>query len=376
MSSTFGTTLRVTVFGQSHSAAIGCVVEGLPSGEKVDEGDLASFMARRAPGSSSWSTPRKEADAVRILSGLNPQGRTCGAPLALIIENTNTRSRDYDELRRIPRPGHADWVAQTRWKGEQDVAGGGHFSGRLTAPLCAAGGVALQVLCRRGVRVAAHLAEVAGVPDTPFAALGFGSSDPHGTLVDQMDALVDGRPFPTIDPSAGIAMREKIDQARSDGDSVGGIVECAACGMPAGLGSPLYDGIESCIARIAFGIPAVKGLEFGAGFEAARLRGSQNNDPFEVVDGKVRPAKNNAGGNLGGITTGAPLLFRAAFKPTPSISRPQASVDLTTGTPTTLEVRGRHDPCIAPRAVPVMEAACSLALLDVWLSDASTPLGS
>ncbi|MBR1827890.1 MAG: chorismate synthase [Atopobiaceae bacterium] len=365
MPSSFGSTLRVTVFGQSHSPAIGCVVEGLPAGFAVDQEALARFMARRAPGGVAWSTPRKEADAVRIVSGLNPAGTTCGAPLACLIENTNTRSSDYDELRRVPRPGHADFTAQAKWHGAQDVAGGGHFSGRLTAPLCAAGGIALQVLATRGVRVGAHLAEVAGIEDAPFDG-----GAPTGELLrSQLDSLADGRAFPVLDEGAGKRIREAIEEARSAQDSVGGIVECAAMGMPAGVGSPLFDGIESAIARIAFGVPAVKGLEFGAGFDVARMRGSENNDPYGMDDeGRPTPLKNDAGGNLGGITTGAPVIFRLAFKPTPSIGREQRSVDLKEGKDTTLAVRGRHDPCIAPRAVPVAEAIMALALLDSWLS--------
>ena len=363
MSSSFGTALRVNVFGQSHSQAIGCVVEGLPSGFHVDQDALARFMSRRAPGQGSWSTPRKEADAVEIVSGLNPEGVTCGAPLACMIANTNTRSSDYDELKRVPRPGHADFAAQAKWHGAQAVAGGGHFSGRLTASLCAAGGIALQVLASRGVRIAAHLDEVAGVQDLHFSARkGDGSA-----LRAQMDILA-ARPFPTICPDAEEKMLTAIDEARQEQDSVGGIIECVAVGLPAGIGSPLFDGIESTIARISFGVPAVKGIEFGAGFEAARLRGSENNDPYGIDEaGNVVPLKNDAGGNLGGITTGAPVVFRMAIKPTPSIAREQQSVDLVKGEEATLAVRGRHDPCIAPRAVPVAEAVMALALLDCWL---------
>lgn len=366
MPSTFGTALRVSVFGQSHSPAIGCVVEGLPSGFAVDQDALASFMARRAPGGAAWATTRKEADAVRIVSGLNPAGATCGAPLACLIENTNTRSSDYDELRRKPRPGHADLTAELKWHGAQDVAGGGHFSGRLTAPLCAAGGIALQMLEAQGVRVGAHLAEIAGVPDVPFAARRAEDAD---LLAHQLDALRDGRAFPVLDEEAGARMKAAIEDARADADSVGGVVECVATGMPAGVGSPMFDGVESAIARIAFGVPAVKGLEFGAGFAAARARGSQNNDPYGHDEaGRVIPLKNDAGGNLGGITTGAPILFRMAIKPTPSIGREQRSVDLVEGTDAALVVRGRHDPCIAPRAVPVAEAVMALALLDSLLA--------
>lgn len=367
MPSTFGNALRVTVFGQSHSQAVGCVVEGLPSGHVVDMEALGRFMARRAPGQGPWTTPRKEADLPRIVSGLNPRGATCGAPLAIVIENTNTRSRDYDNLMAVPRPGHADYTAWAKWHGNQDVPGGGHFSGRLTAPLCAAGGIALQMLTERGVRVGAHLLSVADVRDEPLCALDNAPAS-RARLESQLDALADGRTFPTIDAAAGKAMLAAIDDARRELDSVGGVVECVATGMPAGVGSPMFDGIENLIARAAFGVPAVKGVEFGRGFEAARLRGSEDNDPYRMVDGAVTPVTNNAGGALGGITTGAPVLFRMALKPTSSISRPQESVDLTTGSDATLEVHGRHDPCVATRAVPVAEAICALALLDALLS--------
>lgn len=367
MPSTFGSALRVTVFGQSHSQAVGCVVEGLPSGHVVDMEALRRFMARRAPGQGPWTTPRKEADLPRVVSGLNPKGATCGAPLAVVIENTNTRSHDYDNLMAVPRPGHADYTAWAKWHGNQDVPGGGHFSGRLTAPLCAAGGIALQVLAKRGVRVGAHLLSVADVRDEPLCALDNAPAS-QARLRAQLDALADGRTFPTIDDAAGKAMLDAIDDARRELDSVGGVVECVATGMPAGVGSPMFDGIENLVARAAFGVPAVKGVEFGRGFEAARLRGSEDNDPYRMVDGSVTPVTNNAGGALGGITTGAPVLFRMALKPTSSISRPQESVDLTSGSDATLEVHGRHDPCVATRAVPVAEAICALALLDALLS--------
>lgn len=367
MPSTFGNALRVTVFGQSHSPAVGCVVEGLPSGHVVDMEALGRFMSRRAPGQGPWTTPRKEADLPRIVSGLNPKGATCGAPLAVVIENTNTRSRDYDNLMAVPRPGHADYTAWTKWHGNQDVPGGGHFSGRLTAPLCAAGGIALQMLAERGVRVGAHLLSVADVRDEPLCALDNAPAS-QARLQAQLDALADGRTFPTIDADSGKAMLAAIDDARRELDSIGGVVECVATGMPAGVGSPMFDGIENLIARAAFGVPAVKGVEFGRGFEAARLRGSEDNDPYRMVDGTVTPVTNNAGGALGGITTGAPVLFRMALKPTSSISRPQESVDLTSGSDATLEVHGRHDPCVATRAVPVAEAICALSLLDALLS--------
>lgn len=367
MPSTLGTTLRVTVFGQSHSPAVGCVVEGLPAGLKVDVEALAEFVARRAPGRDPWSTPRKEPDAPRIVSGLNPDGETCGAPLAAIIENTNTRSVDYNNLLTVPRPGHADFTAWAKWHGSQDVPGGGHFSGRLTGPLCVAGGIAMQWLAARGVTVRAHAAELAGIEDVPFSALD-NSPESAAELERQVEMLGDGRRVPVIDEEAGKRMVEAVMAARSEKDTVGGIVECVTLGLPAGVGSPMFDGMENVLARDLFGIPSVKGVEFGRGFAAARLRGTQNNDPYEVRDGACVPVTNNAGGILGGITTGAPLLVRCAFKPISSVMVEQDSVDLTTMEPTRLKVHGRHDTTAVLRAVPVVEAVCALAVADVILT--------
>lgn len=367
MPSSFGNTLRVTVFGQSHSAGVGCVVEGLPSGFAVDQERLAAFMARRAPGNAPWTTPRKEKDAVRILSGLNPEGRTCGAPLAAVIENTNTRSQDYGNIMGVPRPGHADFPAWAKWHGEQDIPGGGHFSGRLTGPLCIAGGIALQWLEARGIRVAAHVAECAGVADEAFCALD-NSPEANARLAAQMDALADGRNFPAIDPAAAERMTGAIMAASAEKDSVGGVIECVATGLPAGVGSPMFDGLENTLAYAVFGIPSVKGVEFGAGFAAARLRGSENNDPYEVRGGACVPRTNNAGGILGGISTGAPLHFRCALKPISSIGIEQDSVDLARMEPARLTVRGRHDATAVTRAVPVVEAVCACAVADALLS--------
>lgn len=369
MSFSFGSTLHVQVFGQSHADAVGCVIEGLPAGTRIDQEALQAFMDRRAPGRTPWSTPRKEADRPRIVSGLNDRGETCGMPLAAIIENTNVRSADYDALRRVPRPGHADLAAWYKWGGSHDIRGGGAFSARLTAPLCVAGGIALQALSARGVRVAAHVAQVGDVYDVPLDALG--NSPVTRRHLDEQIRRLHGLPthaFPTLSEEAGELMIEQIDRARRNQDSIGGVVACVACGMPAGVGGPRYDGVQGAIARIVFGIPAVKGLEFGMGFSAAGLLGSQNNDPYEMREGLPVPASNRAGGTLGGITNGAPVYFRMAVKPTPSISRLQQSVDLVTGEPAPLEVHGRHDPCVAARAVPVAEAAMALALLDSWLS--------
>lgn len=372
MPSSFGNTLRVTVFGQSHSAGVGCVVEGLPAGIAVDQGRLADFMARRAPGNAPWTTPRKEKDAVRILSGLNPDGRTCGAPLAAVIENTNTRSQDYGNIMGIPRPGHADFSAWAKWHGEQDIPGGGHFSGRLTGPLCIAGGICLQWLEGQGIRVAAHVDECAGIADEHFVALD-NSPAAAKRLRAQIDALADGREFPAIDKNAAERMTDAIMAARAQKDSVGGVIECVACGLPAGIGSPMFDGLENTIAYAVFGIPSVKGIEFGAGFAAAAMRGSQNNDPYEVREGACVPATNNAGGILGGISTGAPLHFRCALKPISSIGIEQDSVDLERMAPAKLTVRGRHDATALTRAVPVVEAVAACAVADALLSWPAAP---
>lgn len=357
MSSYLGKNLHISIFGQSHSEAIGVTVDGLPAGERVDLEELDRFLQRRAPGRDATATPRKEGDKPRFLCGL-VDGVTCGAPLAAMIENTNTRSKDYEKLKDVPRPGHADYTAQIRYGGHQDVRGGGHFSGRLTAPLCVAGGIALQILARRGIYIAAHIRSVGDAEDRPF--------DPMGEQVKTLNTLK-AASFPVLQPEAEEAIRKTILEAKAQGDSVGGVVECIVTGLPAGLGDPMFGGMEGRLAAALFGVPAVKGVEFGAGFDVARMRGSQNNDSFAVVDGKVVARSNHAGGILGGITTGMPLIFRAAFKPTPSISMAQDSVSLSRMEGETLEIVGRHDPCIVPRAVPVVEAAAAVVLLDVLL---------
>lgn len=359
MSSTYGHSLCLSIFGQSHSEAIGCSLDGVPAGVPIDLDALQAFCDRRAPGRDETSTKRKEADRVHVLCGLH-EGHTCGAPFAAIIENTNTRSADYSGLRRVPRPGHADWPAYVRYGNWHDVAGGGHFSGRLTAPLCIAGGIAIQALAQKGIQVCAHIQRVANIEDARINDLAFDKAQREAVLANSL---------PCIDESAAQAMRRTILAARDDLDSVGGIVECAVYGVPAGIGDPMFDGIENRIAQIAFGIPAVKGVEFGAGFAVAHMRGSQDNDPYRVKCGTVSPVSNNAGGALGGITTGAPIVFRLAFKPTPSIAKEQLSVDLEDCCDTELSIRGRHDPCIVARAVPVVEAAAALAVLDTMLDD-------
>ena len=356
MSSEFGNILRVSVFGQSHGKAIGVNIDGLPAGEPIDLEELNAFLDRRKPGKSPLSTARKESDTPVFLSGLE-NGVTCGFPLCAIIENSDQHSSDYSELADKPRPSHADYTARVKWGGHADMRGGGHFSGRLTAPLCIAGGIAKQILARRGIFVGAHLAAVGTENDAPFPLY------PTAELFDAIAA----KPFPVVDDGAGDRMQALILEARQDLDSVGGIIECAAIGLPAGLGDPMFGGVENRLAAALFGIPAVKGVEFGLGFGSSRLRGSENNDPFTVENGTVVTASNRAGGILGGITTGMPVTLRTAIKPTPSISRPQQTVRLSAMESTELVIRGRHDPCIAHRAVPVVEAVTATVLLDLLL---------
>lgn len=349
MSESYGENIQVTIFGQSHAPAIGVTIDGLPAGEEIDLDELRAFLSRRAPGNNAWSTPRKEADEPEIQCGM-ANGKTCGAPLTAIIRNQNTRPGDYANLRTVPRPGHADYTAYVKYDGSADMSGGGHFSGRLTAPLCIAGGICKQILKREGIEIKARIQAIGGI------------EDPGDILTEEI-----GTGFPVIHMEAGAKMQECIAKALSEGDSVGGIIECVVTGLPVGLGGPLFDGMEGRISQAVFGIPAVKGIEFGVGFASAKLRGSENNDAFCIKDGNVQTETNRCGGILGGITNGMPVLFRAAFKPTPSISRPQKSVDLTTGEETTLEIKGRHDPCIVPRAVPVVEAAAAIAVYDALL---------
>ena len=332
------------------------MIDGLPAGEKVDMDLVQAFLARRAPG-SALSTPRKEADLPRVLSGI-VNGATCGAPISAIIENTNIRSGDYEKLRDLPRPSHSDYPAFIKYGAYHDIRGGGHFSARLTAPLCFAGAICLQILKRRGISIGAHIAAIGDVLDTPFDPL-TGSSELFSALA--------SRPIPVISESAGLRMQAEIQAARAAQDSIGGIVECAAAGLPAGLGSPIFGGVENRLSSILFGIPAVRGIEFGAGFAAAKMRGSEHNDAYCYDGTVVKTRTNRHGGVLGGLATGMPLLFRLACKPTPSISQEQDTVSLSRGVDAKLCIEGRHDPCVVLRAVPVVEAATAIALMDLML---------
>lgn len=349
MSSIYGENVHISIFGQSHSAAIGVTLDGVPAGKAIDTAELLSFLRRRAPGQNEYSTARREADEPEFLSGI-VAGHTCGAPIAAIIRNTDAHSRDYDPLAFTPRPGHADYTAGVKYSGFEDRAGGGHFSGRLTAALCIAGGICIQLLKSEGISIISRIASIANVND-------------EGGLTESTAK----KPFPTVSDAAGEAMRREIAAAKAEGDSVGGTIECRILGLETGLGGPLFGGMEGRIAKAVFAIPAIKGIEFGAGFAAANMRGSENNDRFCIEDGRVITETNNCGGILGGITTAMPLTFRVAVKPTPSIAREQLTLNMQTRTLQPLTIGGRHDPCIVPRAVPCVEAAAAIAVYDALL---------
>jgi len=360
MSSIWKNKLGLSIFGQSHSGAIGMTLEGIPAGEAVDVEQLQTFLDRRAPGRFPWTTSRREDDIPEFLCGI-VDGKTCGAPVTAIIRNNNTRSSDYEELKDIPRPGHADFTAHVKYKGFHDVSGGGHFSGRLTAALCIAGGICLQILERRGIAIGAHITQIGNVYGRFFDLQNPQEPDKETLLkLFQMD-------FPVLNTEDGERMIEEIMRAKEEGDSVGGCIECATIGLPPGLGDLLFGGLENKIASLVFGIPAVKGIEFGAGFKAASMSGSEHNDPFYWSGGEVKTRTNNHGGILGGISSGMPLIFRVAIKPTPSIGMEQESVSLSKKGSAILNVRGRHDPCIVPRAAPCVEAAAAIAILDALL---------
>ena len=355
MSTTYGKNLKITIYGGSHDERIGIIAEGMPKGFEVDTAALLGFMKRRAPGQNAHSTARREADEPVFLSGVS-DGTLNGDTLHAVIYNTNQRSQDYSDLAFIPRPSHADFAARMKYGESVDLRGGGHFSGRLTAPMCIVGGICKQYLASRGIYVGAHVYCVGNEYDTPYDMVG----------LDKETLLSAGASdFPTIDEHAGERMRNIIEEARAEGDSVGGIVECAAIGLPAGLGEHMFDGVEGRISSIVFGIPAVKGIEFGNGFECAHIRGSENNDPFRTDGQRIFTSTNNAGGILGGMTSGMPLIFRAAMKPTPSIFKEQDSVDMISMTNQRFSIKGRHDPCVVIRAVPVFEAAMAIAIVDM-----------
>lgn len=357
MSSVIGDKIKLSIFGESHGEAIGCVIDGLPAGIKIDMNAVYKDMQRRAPGKDKTATPRLEKDIPHILSGML-DNVTTGAPLAMVIENTNTKSGDYSNLMTVPRPGHSDYPAYVKYGGNNDIRGGGHFSGRLTAPLVFAGSIAKQILSQMGVTIGAHIKQIGSVCDAV--------SDLNKTDKSLLDTLSSST-FSLIDETREQAMRDEIEKARLSLDSVGGIIECFAVGLPVGIGGNMFDTVEGKLASILFGVPAVKGVEFGIGFGFADKRASEVNDQYEIKNGRVATLSNNNGGVLGGMTDGAPLSVSVAIKPTPSIAKKQKSVNLLTMENAELEIHGRHDPCIVVRAVPVIECAVALGLLDLMM---------
>lgn len=359
MSSIWGENIRVSIFGESHGAAIGVVIDGLPPGIPLDASKIHEEMERRRPGQDIYSTPRKEGDAVEIVSGFF-NGHTTGTPLCGIIRNTDKRSADYEELKDMMRPGHADYTGKIRYDGFNDYRGGGHFSGRLTAPVVFAGAVAAQYLEKRGITIGTHLLRIGSIEDDRI--------DPVNIRAEQLKAFRSIR-FPTIKPEAAQEMIKEINDARMEQDSIGGVLETAIVNLPAGLGSPMFHSVESRLAAFVFSIPATKGIEFGAGFGFGHMRGSEANDSFAEPRGQYfcPTTTNNTGGINGGITNGMPVIFRTAFRPTPSISKPQQALDMKTMKAREYSVHGRHDPCVAVRAVPVLDAAAALVVMDLLL---------
>ena len=355
MSSSYGQQLRLSIFGQSHGEAIGVTLDGFPAGMVIDMDRLLAEMARRAPGQSALTTARKEADAPEFLSGVL-NGRTTGQPICILIRNTNQRSRDYGDGVDLVRPGHADYSGHVRYFGFEDWRGGGSFSGRLTAPLVAAGALCSQWLETQGVKIACHIQQLGSVKDTSFL-----QADPKADY-----AYMKQMHLPVLTKGLDAQMEAEAMAARNDGDSIGGVIECMITGLPAGMGAPFFDSVESQISHLLFSVPAVKGVEFGEGFGFASIRGSQANDAFRMAEGRVVTETNHSGGVNGGITNGMPVIFRCAIRPTPSIAQKQQTVSLKTGENADLEIHGRHDPCILPRAVPVIEAMAAIAIVDMW----------
>lgn len=356
MSSTWGNMIKISVFGGSHSKAIGVTIDGLPAGEKISEEEILLQMSRRAPGQDPAATTRKESDFPQVVSGISDDWITTGAPLCALIFNTNHHSKDYSELKKKPRPGHADFPASVKFNGFNDIRGGGHFSGRLTAPLVFAGAVCRQILQKKGIHIGAHALEIAGIKDEKIDNL---------MVTKEFLCKLNTEYFSVISSESKSKMYEEIEIARKNTNSVGGIIECAAIGLPVGLGRHMFGGVENIISSIIFGIPAVKGIEFGAGFDSARLLGSENNDSLFYKDNSVVSETNNSGGILGGMTSGMPLRFNVAIKPTPSISKTQNTINLDSKENDELKIVGRHDPCIVPRAIPVVEAVTAIAILEL-----------
>ena len=354
----YGRNIRISIYGGSHDDRIGVRVSGLPAGIPVDAASVAGFLARRAPGRNDYSSQRHEEDIPEILSGVT-NGQTDGNEFHAVIRNTDRKPGDYQPSF-IPRPSHADYPAYIKSSGSADLSGGGHFSGRLTAPLCIIGSILKSELEKSGVFIGSHIFSIAGKYDLPFSPTDLKKQD--------FDAVLTA-PFPVIDRNIGIEMLTEISNARESLDSVGGIAECGVIGLHAGVGEHFFDGLESRIASIVFSCPSVKGIEFGSGFGSASKKGSENNDPYIMRNGNVITETNNSGGILGGMSTGMPIVFRVAVKPTPSIGILQKTVNLSTNEETTISVKGRHDPCIVPRILPVIESCAAIAVYDALLDE-------
>lgn len=349
MSSNFGNKVQIQIFGQSHSEMLGVVIDGLPSGIKIDMQKINDFLLTRQGGNNSYSTQRKEKDMPNIVSGI-VNGKTCGAPLCALFENSNTISKDYDKIAEVPRPSHADLAAYFKHNGYNDVRGGGHFSGRMTLPLCFAGAVCMQILEEKDICITAHIKSICDICDDSFHPL-----SPQSVCDD----------FPVINMDAGKKMISFMESCAKDGDSVGGIIECSVTGLPIGVGEPMFEGLENVISAAVFSVPAVKGIEFGLGFESASKRGSEINDGYSYENGCINLLSNNSGGITGGLSTGAPLIFRTVIKPTPSIFKEQESINIKDNTNVPLKIQGRHDPCIVPRAVPCIKSAAAIAIINL-----------
>lgn len=359
MSNIWGNNLKLSIFGESHGECVGVVLSNLPAGIKLELDSIQDELNRRKPGKSSLETPRKEDDAFKIMSGYFNE-HTTGAPLAMIIENKNTRSRDYSDIKKMPRPGHADYTAYMKYKGYHDYRGGGHFSGRLTAGLVFAGAVAKQILNKLGIEIGTVIESIGKVTDEPVDSLQVTENE-----IKKWTAIA----FPTKTEQIAIEMKDLIEEMRRNHNSVGGVIRCVGINIPVGLGEPFFESFESRLAHLLFSIPAVKGVSFGLGFDISKMDGASANDEFYVENGLFKTKTNNSGGILGGITNGMPVDVRVAFKPTPSIGQEQNTVDVETLEEKTISIEGRHDPCIIPRALPVVEAAMAIALLDMLLGE-------
>lgn len=360
MSSIWGNNIKISIFGESHGIAIGAVIDGLPEGIKIDFNQINTQMQRRLPNRDDTTSKRQESDNYEFLSGIF-NNTTTGTPICAIIKNENANYKDYDEIKSVLRPGHADFTAKVRYKNFNDFRGGGHLSGRLTAPLVLFGTVCRQILEAKGIKVAAHIYSIKDVIDKPF-----NSTNIPDNLINKLPTQL----FPVIMPQVESLMKNEIKKAKLNGDSVGGIVECAIVGLPVGIGNPIFNNIESVLSSIMFSIPAIKGIEFGNGFNSSHMYGSENNDEFFYDNGSIKTKTNNHGGILGGISSGMPIVFKAAVKPTPSISKEQNTVNLSNLKNTKIKISGRHDPCIVSRIVPVIESAAAIAIINL-LSEAN-----